>query len=87
VEVIVEKTEFEPSLPGLSTGVGPGDVPPAPPPPTVIGYVVAVTVTPVGVANGLAVQGAPDCFDSLKPPAPPPPACVLPPPAPPATTR
>ena len=49
-EVIVLKTEFEPELPGVVLGyVAP------PPPPTVIGYVVALTVIPVGVAKGLAV--------------------------------
>jgi hypothetical protein len=45
---------------------------PEPPPPTVIGYVVAVTGNPVAV---------------LKPPAPPPPPCHPGDPPPPATTR
>jgi hypothetical protein len=67
----VEKIEFDPDTP-----IDPGPVDefkaPAPPPPTVIGYVAVVTGNPVAV---------------LKPPAPPPPACLPPPPPPPATTR
>jgi hypothetical protein len=49
-DVIVENTELDPVVPSLE-----GFDPPAPPPPTVIGKAVAVTVIPVGVAKGLAV--------------------------------
>ena len=52
-DVIVENTEFDPFVPfELFDEAPPGDVPP---PPTVIGYVVAVTVIPVVAANGEAV--------------------------------
>jgi hypothetical protein len=47
--VIVEKTEFEPLLPGLFGGLF------VPPPPTVIGKPVAVTEIEVDVALGEAV--------------------------------
>ena len=50
-----------------------------------MGYVVAVSVIPVGVANGLAVYvPAAGDLDSLYPPAPDPPKLDPPPPA---TTR
>jgi hypothetical protein len=50
-EVIVENIELLPFVPFTFGPV----VPPAPPPPTVTGKVAAVSVIPVGVANGLAV--------------------------------
>jgi hypothetical protein len=80
VEVIVEKTEGFPFPPS------PVVILPVPPPPTVIGKVVAVTVMPVVDANGEAVCGEAFIGDlaSLKPPAPAPPP---PAPPPPATTK
>jgi hypothetical protein len=54
--VIVENTEFEPLPPYGPPGLA-GE--PGPPAPTVIGYVVAVTVIPAGAFKG--DPGLPDC--------------------------
>jgi hypothetical protein len=85
--VIVEKVEGLPAIPGLFAPAG--AVPPAPPPPIVIGKDATVAVKPVGLDNGDIVgAGKLNEFDTLKPPAPPPdPCCLDPAPAPPATTR
>jgi hypothetical protein len=48
-DVIVENTEFDPDAPTLGE---PPDGDPAPPAPTVIGYVCCDNVIPVGFANG-----------------------------------
>ena len=50
-----------------------GEVPPAPPAPTVIGKPVAETVTVAAPSIGLAVYGVVGLLCSLNPPAPPPP--------------
>jgi hypothetical protein len=71
-EVIVLKTESEPTDPPLPAPALPA-VPPAPPAPTVIVYVL-----PAVTGNAVPVR---------KPPPPPPPAIDAPPPPPPATTR
>ena len=83
VEVIVLNVD---GVPLLATVLSFGDF--APPPPTVIGKVVAVTVTPAGAALGFAgyVAGAKLGVANLNPPAPPPPP-TQPPPPPPATTK
>jgi hypothetical protein len=60
------------NIEGLPEVLGDGILPPAPPDPTVIGYVVAAQTTTHPV---------------LKPPPPPPPPFALPPPPPPATTK
>jgi hypothetical protein len=91
-DVIVEKIEFEPGLPGAGFVVQTSVL--APPPPTVIGYPCAVTgKAPQDFAKGDIVgAGTQAAADNLNPPAPPPPKPSLvelyaPPDPPPANTK